>query len=83
MPIPDTEPEAENELQATSDINLATFVNVVKEIETGGHYYKGSQLWVQFKITEEKMGRYKEEYINSVFSRYDATKRNLLRLLKR
>jgi hypothetical protein len=83
MPAQKEEAKSEDTLQATSDINLATFVNVVKEVETSGHYYKGSQLWVQFAITEEEMKSHKEEYINSVFSRYDATKRNLLRLLKR
>lgn len=77
------EKKAPVETQDTSDINIATFVKVVKGVETAGHYYKGSQLWIRFAISKEDMQRYKEEYINSVFSNYDATKRNFLRLLKR
>lgn len=69
--------------QDTPDINIATFIKEVKGKDTQGHYYKGSQLWVKFAITDEEMKRFKEDYINSIFSRYDATKRNLLRLLKR
>lgn len=70
-------------LPDTADMNLATFIKVVKKIDTAGHYFQGQQLWVRFDITEEQMSEFKEEYLNSVFAMYDATKRNFLRLLKR
>lgn len=72
-----------NKLPDTADMNLATFIKVVKDIDTAGHYYIGQQLWVKFDITEQQMSEFKEEYLNSVFAMYDATKRNFLRLLKR
>lgn len=67
----------------TADINLATFIKVIKGINTQGHYFKGTQLRVCFDITETQLAAFKEEYINSPFSNYDATRRNFLRLLKR
>jgi len=70
-------------LPDTADINLATFIKVVKQIDTAGHYFKGNQLWVKYNITEAQMSEFKEEYLNSVYAMYDATKRNFLRLLKR
>lgn len=78
-----TQAETKPALPDTADINLATFVKVVKKIDTAGHYFKGNQLWVRFDITDEQMSEFKEEYLNSIFAMYDATKRNFLRLLKR
>jgi hypothetical protein len=72
----------EQQGRSTSDVNLATFIKVVKEIDSCGHYFEGKQLFLKFPITKEQMSQYKEEYINSIFSIYDATKRNYLRLLK-
>lgn len=68
--------------QDTSDINLATFVKEVKGVDSAGHFFKGRQLWISFAITKDEMQRYSNEYINSVHARCDATRRNLLRLLK-
>ena len=67
----------------TPDINLATFMRSVKNISTAGHYFKGDQLIIQFPIPKAEGCQYKEEYLNSPFAMYDATKRNLLQLLKR
>jgi len=67
----------------TPDINLATFLKAVKNINTAGHYFKGEQLVIQFPIPKEEGRQYKEEYLNSPFAMYDATKRNFLQLLKR
>lgn len=66
----------------TTDINLATFIKVVKGIDSCGHRFEGKQLFLRFPLTKAQMSEYKEEYINSVYSIYDATKRNYLRLLK-
>lgn len=71
-----------NSLQATPDINLATFIMVVKKIEPEGHYHEDGRLFVQFKLPEEEMKKHKMEYMNSTYSVYDAQKRNFLRLLK-
>lgn len=68
--------------QDTSDINLATFIQEVKGVESAGHYFQGKQLWIRFDITEEEKQQYAHEYINSIHARCDATRRNLLRLLK-
>lgn len=67
----------------TPDINLATFIKAVKGINTAGHYFKGDQLVIQFAIQKDEGSLYKEEYLNSPFAMYDATKRNFLQLLKR
>lgn len=67
----------------TPDINLATFMRAVKNINTTGHYFKGDQLIVRFPVPKEEGYQYKEEYLNSPFAMYDATKRNFLQLLKR
>lgn len=67
----------------TPDINLATFIKATKGISTAGHYFKGEQLVIQFPITKDEGRKYKEEYLNSPFAMYDATKRNFLQLLKR
>jgi hypothetical protein len=67
----------------TPDINLATFIKSVKGINTAGHFFKGDQLVIQFPVPKEKGAQYKEEYLNSPFAMYDATKRNFLQLLKR
>lgn len=72
---PETYPE-------TSDINVATFIRFVKNIETAGHRFVGDQLRIRFRIRPEELRRYTEEYLNSHFALYDATKRNFLRLLK-
>lgn len=74
---------SQKKLPDTADMNLATFIKVVKKVDTAGHYYLGQQLWVRFDVTEKQMAAYKEEYLNSIFAMYDATKRNFLRLLKR
>lgn len=66
----------------TSDVNLATYIKIVKQTDSCGHHFEGRQLFLRFPISEEQMRTYKEEYINSIFSIYDATKRNYLRLLK-
>jgi hypothetical protein len=71
------------ELQETSDINVATFIKFVKGVDTAGHRFVGEQLRIKFRVTEDQMAAFKEEYLNSQFALYDATKRNLLRLLKR
>lgn len=70
-------------LQETSDINVATFIKFVKGVDTAGHRFVGEQLRIKFRITDEQMAEFKEEYLNSQYALYDATKRNLLRLLKR
>ena len=79
---PNEAPEKETKGRETTDINLATFVKVVKGIDSCGHRFEGKQLFLRFPLTKEEMSAFKEEYINSVFSIYDATKRNYLRLLK-
>jgi len=66
----------------TSDMNLAAYMKVLKRISTAGHRINERQLLLQFDITPEELKQYKEEYINSAFADYDATKRNFLRLLK-
>jgi len=71
------------DLQETSDINVATFIKFVKGVDTAGHRFVGEQLRIKFRITDEQMAEFKEEYLNSQYALYDATKRNLLRLLKR
>lgn len=76
-----TKPHDEQE-QTTTDINLATYIKVVKSIDSCGHHFEERQLHLHFPVTKEQMSVFKEEYINSVFSVYDATKRNYLRLLK-
>jgi hypothetical protein len=76
------EDEPKPKTQDTSDINLATFIQEVKNIESAGHYFKGKQLWIRFDITQEDMQNYSHEYINSIHARCDATRRNFLRLLK-
>jgi len=76
-------PEQEKvESRETTDINLATYIKVVKGIDSCGHRFAGRQLFLSFPISEEEMSAFKEEYINSTYSIYDATKRNYLRLLK-
>ena len=72
----------EPELQKTSDINLATFIKEVKGIDAAGHFFVGRQLSIRFDITKEQMDEFSNEYINSIFARCDATRRNFLRLLK-
>jgi hypothetical protein len=74
-------PEQEK-IQETSDINLATFIQEVKGIESAGHSFRGKQLWVHFNISQEEMRNYSHEYITSVHAKCDATRRNFLRLLK-
>lgn len=71
-----------NTIQSTPNINLATFIKEVKDVASSGHYFKGNQLWISFKITREEMQQYETEYINSIYSRYDATRQNFLHLLK-
>ena len=71
------------ELQDTSDLNVAAFIKRVKDIPTAGHYFAGDQLRIRFRITADQLAAFKEEYLNSVFMLYDATKRNFLRLLKK
>lgn len=75
-------PKEKTEGRETTDINLATYIKVVKGIDSCGHRFEGKQLFLKFPISQEEMSAYKEEYINSTFSIYDATKRNYLRLLK-
>jgi SPX domain protein involved in polyphosphate accumulation len=70
-------------LPATADMNLATFIKVVKKIDTVGHYYTGDQLHIRFNITAAEMEAYTTEYLNSIFATYDSIRRNFLRLLKR
>jgi hypothetical protein len=67
----------------TPDINLATFLKVVKGHNTDGHYFKGDQLVIKFDIPKSEGQQAREEYLNSQFAMYDATKRNFLQLLKR
>jgi len=67
----------------TPDINLVTYIKAIKGINTAGHYFKGDQLVIQFPITRNEGNMYREEYLNSPFAMYDATKRNVLQLLKR
>lgn len=66
----------------TPDVNLATYIKVVKGIDSVGHRLNERQLLIRFPITQEQYQVYKEEYLNSLFSYYDATKRNFLRLAK-
>ena len=81
--IEDGPAEEKNESQETSDINIATFIKFVKGVETCGYRFAGEQLRIRFKITEQQLIDFKEEYLNSPYALYDATKRNFLRLLKR
>ena len=69
-----TQPEQHIHSEATADINLATFIKVIKSIETKGHFFKGQQLWIRFHITEKQLASFKEEYLNSPFAFYDATR---------
>jgi carotenoid cleavage dioxygenase-like enzyme len=73
----------DTETSETSDINLATFIKAVKNCNTAGHYFKGDQLVIKFHMSKEKMRHMREDYLNSPFANYDATKKNLLQLLKR
>lgn len=70
-------------MQEITDINLATFIKVVKGIPLAGHRFNGHQLCLQFEIDAENLKLYEREYMNSTYADYDATKRNLVRLLKR
>ncbi|MGD9209165.1 MAG: hypothetical protein PVI90_00240 [Desulfobacteraceae bacterium] len=70
-------------LPATADMNLATYIKVVKKIDTVGHYYRGDQLHISFNITNVELEEYTTEYLNSIFATYDSVRRNFLRLLKR
>jgi len=67
----------------TPDLNLATFLKVVKGQSTDGHRFKGDQLNIKFNISRAEGQQAREEYLNSPFAMYDATKRNFLQLLKR
>ena len=66
----------------TSDINLATYIKVVKNIDIVGHRLNDRQLLISFPVTNEELQTYKEEYLNSLYAYYDATKRNFLHLAK-
>jgi len=66
-----------------SDLNLATYIKVVKKIPTAGHRFTGNQLWVNFEVTEDQIASFQEEYLNSSFADYDSTKRNFMHLLRR
>jgi len=68
--------------QETSDINLATYIRQIKGIHMAGYYHTGDQLHIRFNITAEQLAKFSEEYLNSQFAGYDATKRGFLRLLK-
>jgi hypothetical protein len=70
-------------MQETTDINLATFIKVVKGIPLAGTHFNGHQLCINFDITAEELKAYEQEYLNSTYADYDATKRNLVRMLKR
>lgn len=76
-------PQQEKKLPDTADMNLATFIKVIKGIDTAGHHYIGEQLRINFNLTTQQMADYTEEYLNSQYAVYDATRRNFLRLLKR
>jgi hypothetical protein len=68
--------------QSTGDINLATYIKVIKGIDSCGHHFEGRQLLLRFPLTKDQIGQIREEYINSVFSVYDATRRNYWQLTK-
>lgn len=75
--------QQDKKLPDTADMNLATFIKVIKGIDTAGHHYIGEQLRIYFDITSQQMAEFTEEYLNSIYAVYDATRRNFLRLLKR
>ncbi len=77
-----TKTDEEDTIQDTSDINLAVFIKEMKDVGTAGHYFKGKQLWLRFAITKEQMQQFKNDYINSILARCDATRKNFLQLLK-
>lgn len=70
-------------MQEITDINLATFIKVVKGIPIAGTRFNGHQLIIEFNVNAEDLKAYEREYMNSTYADYDATKRNLVRLLKR
>jgi hypothetical protein len=66
----------------TSDINLATYIEVVKNRKHTGHRYRGRQLLIEFEITNDDGRNYEMEYLSSPYAGYDATKRTFIKLLK-
>jgi hypothetical protein len=70
-------------MQETTDINLATFIKVVKSVPIAGTHFNGHQLCISFNISAEDLKTYEQAYLNSPYADYDATKRNLVRMLKR
>jgi hypothetical protein len=67
----------------THNIDLATYLRVVKNVESTGHYFKGTQLNIRFALSPEEGQQYLEDYLNSIFPVFAATRHNWLQLLKR
>ena len=68
--------------QTTSDINLATFIKVVKKVPMARYHFNQQQLCIVFDLDEETLRKYQEEYLNSTYAEYDAAKRNFMQLLR-
>jgi hypothetical protein len=70
-------------MQEITDINLATFIKVVKGIPIAETRFNDHQMCISFAINAADLKAYEQEYLNSTYADYDATKRNLVRMLKR
>lgn len=68
--------------QTTSDINLATFIKVVKRVPMASYHFNQQQLCIVFNLEEADLRKYQEEYLNSTYAEYDAAKRNFMQLLR-
>ena len=69
-------------MQMTTDINLATYIKVVKHVPLTRYYFNEKQLCIEFDVSLDDLNKYQEEYLNSQFADYDASKRNFMRLLR-